>query len=60
MAEIIVALIHLAGDALIGVLIIATGFGAVLVAWLLPAVGAHPIFMAIIVLGIAAAVKLCH
>ena len=56
MAEVIVALIHLAGDLLIGVLIVA-GFGAVLIAWLIPAVGAHPIFTAIIVLAIAAAVK---
>jgi hypothetical protein len=56
MGGITVALIHLAGDLLIGVLI-AAGFGAILVAWLIPVVGAHPILTAIIMLVIVGAVK---
>lgn len=56
MAEIVVALIHLAGDVLIG-LLIAAGFGAVLVSWLIPVIGAHPVLTAIVALAIVGAVK---
>ena len=52
MPDIIVALIHLAGDLLIGVLML-VGFGGVLIAWVIPAISAHPIATVIIVLIIA-------
>jgi hypothetical protein len=56
MPEIIVALIHLAGDLLIGLLML-VGFGGVLIAWAIPALAHHPIATAIIVLIIAGLVK---
>ncbi len=56
MAEVMVALIHLAADVLIGVLIIA-GFGAVLVAWLIPLICAHPVLTIVIMLAIAGVAK---
>lgn len=56
MAEIVVALIHLAGDVLVAAVIVA-GFGAVLVAWLIPLIVAHPVLMIVIMLTAAGAAK---
>jgi hypothetical protein len=56
MTEIVVALIHFAGDLLIG-LLIAAGFGVVLITWLIPLIGAHPILTALIVMAIGGVVK---
>ncbi len=56
MSAIVVALIRLAGDLLIGILML-VGFGGALIAWVFPALWHHPIATGIAVLLIAGLVK---